>query len=79
MKKFLAILAIAGTLIACNDTGTGTENTKDSLDSVANEKKDRIDSSAEVRKDAVDSSTEMKKDAINKMDSLNRKDTARTH
>ncbi|MDQ3682799.1 MAG: hypothetical protein M3352_06980 [Bacteroidota bacterium] len=73
MKKFLAILAIAGTLIACNDSADSTENAQDSLDSVAAEKKDRIDSSADRRKDVIDSTTEMKKEALDKLDSANRK------
>ncbi len=78
MKKFLAIIAIAGTLIACNNAADSTENAKDSLDSVAAEKKDMIDSSADQRKDMIDSTTEMKKDAMDKMDSANRKmDSAR--
>ncbi len=73
MKKFLAILAIAGTLIACNDSADSTDNAKDSLDSIAAEKKDRIDSSADQRKDVIDSTTEMKKEALDKLDSANRK------
>ena len=39
MKKFLAIIAIAGTLIACNNAADSTENAQDSLDSVAAERK----------------------------------------
>jgi len=73
MKKFLAILVIAGTLVACNNDADSTENAKDSLDSVAAEKKDMIDSTADQRKDMIDSTTEMKKDAMDKMDSANRK------
>ncbi len=73
MKKFLAIIAIAGTLIACNNAADSTENAQDSLDSVAAEKKDMIDSTADQRKDMIDSTTEMKKEALDKMDSANRK------
>jgi hypothetical protein len=73
MKKFLAIIAVAGTLIACNNAADSTENAQDSLDSVAAEQKDRIDSSADQRKDVIDSTTEMKKEALDKLDSANRK------
>lgn len=76
MKKFLAVLAIAGSLVACNDSATSTEASKDSLDSVGSEKKEMIDSSADAKKAAVDSSTEMKKDAV---DSLNKKDSVSVH
>lgn len=34
MKKFLGILAIAGTLVACNNAADQEKRTKDSLDSV---------------------------------------------
>lgn len=73
MKKFLAILAIAGTLVACNNDADSTENAKDSLDSVASEKKEMVDSTADQKKDMIDSTTEMKKDALDKMDSAKRK------
>ena len=73
MKKFLVIIAIAGSLIACNNASDSTENAQDSLDSVAAEKKDMIDSTAEQRKDVIDSTTEMKKEALDKLDSASRK------
>ena len=76
MKKFLSVLLIAGTLVACNDSAEGADNTKDSIDSVANAQKDVIDSSAEARKDAIDSSAEAKKEAADRLDSLNRRDSA---
>ncbi|MBD0331442.1 MAG: hypothetical protein ICV66_02195 [Chitinophagaceae bacterium] len=77
MKKLLVVFAIAGALTACNNSGTSTENKKDSIDSMAAEKKDAIDSTAEEKKDAVDSAAERKKDALDKKDSANRKDTSR--
>ena len=75
MRKLFYITVLAGILAACNDTAESTENTKDSLDSIANEKKDVIDSSAEARKDRVDSTTEMKKDALDRADSIRKADT----
>jgi hypothetical protein len=77
MKKFLAILAIAGTLVACNNAAESEGDAKDSLDSIASEKKEAIDSSAEVRKEVIDSTTEQKKEAIDRRDSLNRVDTTK--
>lgn len=74
MKKYLGILMIAGSLVACNNSAESTNDTKDSLDSVANAKKDVIDSSAEARKDMIDSTTEAKKEMV---DSLNKKDTTK--
>jgi hypothetical protein len=76
MKKFFAVLAIAGSLIACNDSANSTDNAQDSLDSVASEKKEVIDSSAEARKDVIDSTTEQKKEALDRVDSLNKRDSA---
>ncbi|HEV8283444.1 MAG TPA: hypothetical protein VGQ09_04000 [Chitinophagaceae bacterium] len=77
MKNLFLILAISGSLIACNNASESTENKKDSLDSIANEKKDVIDSTAEQKKDMVDSTTAMKKEALDKMDSAKRKDSSR--
>jgi hypothetical protein len=75
MKKFLGVIAIAATMVACNNSADTTDNTKDSLDSIANAKKDIVDSTADQRKDAIDSLTDAKKDAVDKIDSLNKKDT----
>ena len=77
MKKIALILAITGSMIACNNSSETTENKKDSLDSVASEKKDMIDSTAEQKKDMIDSTTAQKKDALDKMDSAARKDTTK--
>ena len=73
MKKFLVIFAIAGSLVACNNSADSTENAKDSVDSVASETKDMIDSTADQKMDKVDSTAEVKKDSLDKMDSAARK------
>jgi len=73
MKKLLFVFAIAGTLIACNNDADSTENKKDSIDSVANQKIDAIDSSAETRIDMIDSTAEAKKDALDKKDTLKKR------
>ena len=64
MKKFIAVLAIAGTLVACNNSADSAENKKDSIDSAANVQTDKIDSSANAATDKIDSAADAKKDAI---------------
>ena len=74
MKKFLAVLLIAGSLVACNDNASSTDNAKDSIDSTASDVKDRLDSAentgalsdnaVDSAKNKIDSSAEAKKDAI---------------
>lgn len=76
MKKYLGILAIAGVLVACNNSAESTDDKKDSLDSLAKVQKEHIDSSAEAKKDVVDSVTGVKKDIVEKQDSLNKRDSA---
>lgn len=73
MKRFLTIIALAGTLAACNNSADSTAEQKDSLDSLATEKKEAIDSTAEQRKDVVDSTTEQKKETLDKVDSATNK------
>jgi hypothetical protein len=77
MKKLLGLFLIAAVLTACNNSAESTDNTKDSLDSIANLKKDAIDSSADAKKDAIDSTTQAKKETLDKLDSLNKKDSTR--
>ena len=66
MKKFLGILAIAGVLVACNNSADSATNTKDSLDSVENAKKDAVDSSADATINKIDSTYDAKKDSVTK-------------
>jgi hypothetical protein len=73
MKKFLAVLAIAGSLAACNNSSDTAATTKDSLDSASSEVKDRLDSSTDAAKDRIDSNTEAKKDMV---DSLHKDTTS---
>lgn len=69
MKKLFIVLAAAGFLTACNNSADTVDNTKDSLDSVANVKTDVIDSTADRKIEQIDSTTDAKKDAI---DSVNK-------
>lgn len=70
MKKFLGILAIAGTLAACDNAANSEQRTKDSLDSVENAKKAMIDSTAEQRKDSIEQNIEAKKDMVDTMNRM---------
>jgi hypothetical protein len=72
MKKLFMVMAAAAFLTACNNSADTTENTKDSLDSVANVKTDVIDSTADQKIENIDSTTEAKKDAIDSVS--NKKD-----
>lgn len=73
MKKLLVVFAIAGSLIACNNSSDSTADAKDSVDSVASETKDMIDSTAEQKMDNVDSAAQQKKDSLDKVDSAAKK------
>jgi len=73
MKKLLVVFAIAGSLVACNNSADTTENAKDSVDSTASEKKEMVDSTADQKKDMIDSTAEHKKDSLDKMDSAAKK------
>ncbi len=73
MKRFLTIIALTGTLTACNNSADSTAEQKDSLDSLANEKKEMIDSTAEQKKEAIDSTIEQKKENLDRIDSATNK------
>jgi hypothetical protein len=70
MKRLFVILALAGSLAACNNSADTTGEKKDSIDSLASEKKDIVDSTASEKKDMIDSTAEKKKDALDKADSI---------
>lgn len=76
MKKFVVVLAIAGSVMACNNAADSTENKKDSIDSTASAVKGRMDSTADTEKDLIDSSAAAKKAMVdsmtNKMDSTHK-------
>lgn len=69
MKKLFLVLAITGSMVACNNAADSTAEAKDSIDSVASETKETIDSTAEQKMEAVDSTAEQAKDSLNKVDS----------
>jgi len=73
MKRIFVIFALAGSLVACNNSADSTADKKDSIDSTASEKKDVIDSTAEQKKDIIDSTAEKKKEAVERADSAKKK------
>jgi hypothetical protein len=73
MKRILAMFLLAGSLVACNNSGETTGDKKDSLDSMATERKDMVDSTADQKKDMIDSSTDRKKDSLDRIDSMKKK------
>jgi len=77
MKRLFVILALAGSLAACNNSADTTGEKKDSIDSTARERKDMVDSNAQEQKDKIDSSAEKKKDALDRVDSMKRKDSVK--
>jgi len=69
MKKFLGIMLIAGSLIACDNDATTTDNKQDSIDSAAKAQMEMVDSTADQKMDAIDSTRDQMKDSLDKMDS----------
>lgn len=67
MKKFLGILFIAASLVACNDSANTTERTKDSLDSVEKAKKEIVEDKSDSTINKIDSVYDAKGDSVKKM------------
>jgi hypothetical protein len=67
MKKFLGILAIAGTLVACDNTAGSEARTKDSLDSVAKAQKEVVNESADKSKDSIEQTKDAQKEMVDSM------------
>lgn len=74
MKKFLAIVVIAGSLVACNNDGTSTENKKDSIEDMADSMQNRVEDKADSTSTMIENKSDSAKEAVenldNKMDSL---------
>jgi hypothetical protein len=68
MKKLLAVFAITGSLVACNNASETTENKIDSIDAAADQKIETIDSVAEQKTDSIDSAAGAKIDTLQKKD-----------
>jgi len=68
MKKFLAILAIAGTLVACNNEADSTDDMKDSIETMADSAQNRVEDRADSTVDAIENKSDAAKDAVDSMD-----------
>ena len=70
MKKFLMIIAIAGSLAACNDASNSADSAKDSIDAASSDVKDRLETTnasenaIDSAQNKIDSSAELKKDSV---------------
>ena len=67
MKKVFAILAVAGLMAACN-SGTSTDDQKDStlsaIDSAKNSMKDSVENTSDSTKEMIDSAAKAAKDSV---------------
>ena len=72
MKKFLGVLVIAASLVACNNSADTVHNTKDSLDSVEKAKKDMVENAADSTINKIDSTYDAAKDSLQAKDSLSK-------
>ena len=69
MKKYFAVLAFAGLLMSCNNSGSSSETVKDSV-------LENVDSLGEARVDSIENATDSAKERIEnnfeKTDSANK-------
>jgi hypothetical protein len=72
MKKFLGVLVIAASLVACNNSADTVDNTKDSLDSVEKAKKENVENAADSTINKIDSTYDAAKDSLQAKDSLSK-------
>ncbi len=70
MKKFLAILVIAGTMVACNNDADSTDDKKDSIENMADSMQNRVEDKADSTKELIEDKADAAKDSVDKMDSL---------
>ena len=64
MKKILLVLAVAGSLVACDNAADTAQKTKDSLDSVTKLQKESVENAAEDAKENLDSTSNAVKDSV---------------
>ena len=64
MKKLFLVLAIAGSLVACDNAANTADDKKDSLDSITNLQKESVEEAAKDAKQNLDSTTEAAKDSV---------------
>ena len=64
MKKLFLVLAVAGSLVACDNAADTAQKTKDSLDSVTKLQKESVEEAAQDAKQNLDSTSEAVKDSV---------------
>jgi gas vesicle protein len=64
MKKLCLVFAIAGSLVACDNSADTAQQAKDSLDSVTNLQKESVEDAAKDAKENLDSTSEAVKDSV---------------
>lgn len=64
MKKILLVLAVAGSLVACDNAADSAQQTKDSLDSVTKLQKESVEDAAKDAKENLDSTANAVKDSV---------------
>lgn len=64
MKKLFLVFAIAGSLVACDNSADNAERIKDSTDSVTNLQKESVEDAAKDAKENLDSTSEAVKDSV---------------
>jgi hypothetical protein len=64
MKKLFIVLAVAGSLVACNNAADPAARAKDSLDSVTNLQKESVENAAQDAKENLDSTKDAVKDSV---------------
>ena len=74
MKKFLAMVVIAGSLVACNNDGASTENVKDSIENTADSLQNRVEDKADSTVEVIENKADSAKDAVENLDE--KKDSA---
>jgi gas vesicle protein len=72
MKKFLGILMIAGTLVACNDSATTTGDKKDSIQDNADSLKNKVENKSDSLQDHIQNTADSLKDKVEQKDSLSK-------
>jgi PBP1b-binding outer membrane lipoprotein LpoB len=67
MKKILAVIAIAGFMVACNNKADTKEENKDSLNNMVDSAKNAMDAMVDSTKDAINTMADSTKAAMDKM------------
>ena len=64
MKKLFLVFAVAGSLVACNNSADNAERIKDSTVSVTKLQKESVEDAAKDAKENLDSTSDAVKDSV---------------